>query len=903
MSGVCGYGSVGVRALTFVALIFALTCAVVVAETKADFFVATNGNDAWSGRLSAPNPARTDGPFATVDRARLAVRNARRADRPISVSILGGTYYLTRTLTFEPEDSGTKDAPVVYSAYPGERPIISGGKRLTGWKVDSRGWWHLTIPEVKSGEWNFISLYVNGERRYRPRLPESGSYTVANSVSLGPNGKPNGFEFATDEIKGGWANLNDVEALTIHLWNMSRMRVQTVDAQSHQVRFTGETSQNADFAQFNPGQPFMVENVKESLGKPGEWYLDRPTGELIYVPKKGETPEKCEVIAPRVDQLVRLNGDWRTGRFVSDITFKGLTFAHSQWCTPPEGHQFPQSDAVVASAIIANGSRNCRFDACTITHTGAYGIQLDDACKFNTIENCELTDLGAGGIKVGFWAPTDGDGQTGYNIIRGNLIAHGGRIFAAGTGILVASSDHNRIEKNDIYDLYYTGISLGYTWADSVSAHDNLVQDNHIHDIGQGTLSDMGGIYTLGRSPGTVIRHNLIHDIRSQLYGGWGIYLDALSSEITVQDNLVYRTDEGALHHNRGQDNVVTNNIFALGSETQVCRSGYENGPSFDFQRNIVYWKDGYLLGREWSDNHFKFDHNVYWNAGRKPVEFNGLSLDEWRAKGQDAHSIIADPLFANPEKGDFRLASDSPALGMGFRPIEMAGFGRQSPSVPEESTSKSRSKSTRGAERDRAFPDLSKPVPLKLDFEGIEPGRRPPFCALDEGNQVAIRVTDEDAASGRHSLKFADDGKQQYPWQPFMTYRYKQTSGVVRASFAVKVMPGGHLKHEWRDIDKPDQPGPSVVIDSDGKLYANGKYLQTVPREKWIRLEIACRLGAKADGTYMLKVKSDDTRTYKNLKYSQGFHRLMTLYWIADGSEPGVFYLDDIKVCADERS
>lgn len=879
------------KMLTLTIALLALICTAVSGNTKADFYVATNGNDAWSGTLPAPNSAHTDGPFATLDHARLAVRTLNH-DSAITVYVRGGTYFLNDTLVFQPEDSGTDACPVTYAAYPGEKPVISGGRLISGWRKTDDGRWTVRLPDVKSGGWNFISLHVNGERRCRPRLPQHGSYLIANNIPIGPSGKPDGFEFAGEDIRSDWANQDDVEVLTIHLWNMSRMRIKSVDPRSNIVQFTGTTSHNAEFGQFNPGQPYFVENVKEALGNPGEWYLDRPTGELTYIPRRGESPEKCEVIAPKLDQIVRLDGDWKNRRYVSNVVFKGLTFAHSNWCTPPQGHHFPQSDAVVESAIIATGARNCRFDSCTTTHTGAYGIQLGDGCKFDTIEGCDLTDLGAGGIKIGFWSPADGDGETSHNTVRNNLIAHGGRILPAGTGILVGTSHHNLIENNDITDLYYTGISLGYNWDYGTTAHHNLVQNNHIWNIGQGFLSDMGGIYTLGRSPGTVIRHNLIHDVKSRLYGGWGIYLDAVSSEILVEDNVVYRTDEGALHHNRGRDNRIVNNIFALGSEAQLERSGYENGPSFDIERNIVYWKDSFLLGRSWDDNHFRFDHNLYWDASRRPVEFGTLSLSKWRENGQDAHSVVADPLFADPDKGDFSLAPNSPAIKLGFKPISMNGFGR---------TTKRDVGTAPGA-----FPDLSKPADLKCDFEDARTGMRPAYGSVaEENNTAVIRVTDETSASGKHSLKFTDDGKQKNPWDPFLTYVYKCADGMVRVCFAVKMEQGGQLVHEWRDYEKPEKPGPSIAIDANGRLSANGKFLQEVPLDRWIWLRIDCKTGAGSTGDYSLKVKTEDNRrwkTYRGLWHSPEFHRLMNLLFIADGKTPGTFYLDDLSVSAADR-
>jgi parallel beta-helix repeat protein len=184
-------------------------------------------------------------------------------------------------------------------------------------------------------------------------------------------------------------------------------------------------------------------------------------------------------------------------------------------------------------------------------------------------------------------------------------------------------------------------------------------------------LSDMGGIYTLGVQPGTVIRGNVFHDINSHGYGGWGIYLDEGSTNILVEDNIVYRTKTGGFHQHYGRENTIRGNIFAFSREGQIIRTRMEDHLSFTFERNIVYWNEGHLLGGKWSDSdHYRLDHNLYFNAAGGPVEFAGSSFAEWQARGQDQHSIIADPLFRDPSKGDFRLKPGSPALTLGFREI-----------------------------------------------------------------------------------------------------------------------------------------------------------------------------------------------------------------------------------------
>lgn len=877
-----------------VALVFLAASVLLASRSVGDagrsLYVATNGSDGWSGTLSEPNTSRTDGPFATVDRARVAVRGLKndRASGPVTVLIRGGVYYLADTLNFEPEDSGTRQCPITYAAYPGETPILSGAVLLSSqWSVDAKGFWHALLPEARGGKWSFLSIYVNGKRRYRPRLPANGSYYIAGKVPPdAADSKPSGFEFAAGTIRGDWANLGDVEVLTTHLWNMSRMRIRSVDMARDIVRSTGETWANADFASFNPGYPYMVENVREALGRPGEWYLDRPTGELTYVPARGESLRNAEIAAPRLERIVRLKGDAANGKFVEHVVFKGLTFAHSNWVTPPQGHQFPQSDANLPGAIVAEGACDCRFEGCRVQHTGAYAIELGAGCKRNVIEDCELTDLGAGGIKIGFWASKEPEAQaTSHNMVRNNLIAHGGRIQPAGTGVVIGTSHHNRIAGNDIYDFYYTGISAGYNWDDGITARDNIIENNHIFGIGQGVLSDMGAIYTLGDSPGTVIRHNLIHDVKSATYGGWGIYLDAESSDLLIENNVVYRAGGGSFHHNRGHSNRVVNNVFALGAEQQLQRSQGGPKPSFDFERNIVYYRGSYLLGGSWMDLAFGMDNNLYWDASGRSIEFGPHSFSQWREKGQDRRSIVADPLFANPDEGDFRLSSDSPALKLGFKPIDMGNFGRHGVMLRAP------------AFAPRAFPDLSRQLPVVQDFENVAVGRRWPGSSTSEENDAAtVRVADDAAATGRRSLKFVDDGKQKASYNPHVAISYKCVDGVVRGRFALRMEPGAGFRHEWRDTVVPDKPGPSIAIDSSGKLSAGGVYLQTVPFGKWIWLEITCPVGARASGSYSLSVNVDGTKLYRDLKHDPMFHKLLWVGFIAEGAGPGVFYIDDVS-------
>ena len=667
-------------------------------RTTPDLYVSPQGNDAWSGRLAAPNAHASDGPLASVGAAQARVRQIRQAQpnrkQPVRVALRGGTYSLDAPWQFGPEDSGTARSPVIYQAYAHERPVISGGRVVTGWQIDGQGRWAVDLPDVKQGTWTFTQLFVNDQRRFRPRLPETGYYKIAQkldpSAKVGAKGHDR-FGFKAGEIRDDWANLKDVEVMAFHHWAASRIPIAQVDAQKHTVTVQGHTTGNSGWAQFLQGHRYFLENVKEALQRPGQWYLDRPSACLTYIPRDGETPDNTVVVVPRLRNLLLLRGNVEKRQWVRHIQFRGLSFAHANWPCPPAGQSFPQAEINLGAAVAAMGARHILWEGCAVRHVGEYALGFGPGCRFNQVFGCEMVDLGAGGVKIGSalptgWgntlgAPADPEALVSHHTIEDCLIAHAGRLHPAGIGVWVGHSPYNAIRHNDVYDLYYSAFSLGWVWGYAGSqAHHNEVAFNHAHHIGQRVLSDMGCIYTLGISPGTTIHDNFFHDVISYGYGGWGLYTDEGSTGVAMENNLVVRCSRGGFHQHYGKENRIVNNILAYGGEHQVQRTRTEEHISFFFERNIVLWDNGSpLLGSNWKDNNFKLDHNLYWHTG-KPVTFPGdLSLTKWQAqRRQDVHSLIADPGFVNPARDDYRLKDDSPALKLGFKPFDYTRAGRR---------------------------------------------------------------------------------------------------------------------------------------------------------------------------------------------------------------------------------
>jgi hypothetical protein len=326
---------------------------------------------------------------------------------------------------------------------------------------------------------------------------------------------------------------------------------------------------------------------------------------------------------------------------------------------------------------------------CAIRHVGLYGIALGRGCHDNVIEACELYDLGAGGVKLGAtaldgWgglsaAASSAEPTTSHNTVRDTTIAHGGRLHPAAIGVWIGHSPYNTIEHNEIYDLYYSATSIGWVWGYARShAHHNRVLYNHLHTLGQGVLSDMGAVYTLGISPGTVVSHNVIHDVDAFDYGGWGLYTDEGSTGVRMENNLVYRTKTGGFHQHYGRENRIINNILAFARTDQLQRTRVEDHLSFTLERNLVLYDQGQLMGMRWGDDKTVLNRNLYWNRQGKVLFPGDRTLEQWReATGHDGHSVVADPGFMDPAAGDYRLKAGSPALEIGFVPFDATKAGR----------------------------------------------------------------------------------------------------------------------------------------------------------------------------------------------------------------------------------
>jgi len=635
-----------------------------------NFYVSTDGNDAWSGKLDKPNREKNDGPFASITRARDAIREIKPLSEPVNVILRGGTYFLSGTVVFNQKDSGTKECPINYMAYSGEKPIISGGKRITGpWKPYKGD---IMVCKIDDGKWYFRQLFANGKRQVRARIPYNDFYYVEEAVS------GTSFRFKEGQFKR-WHNLDDVEVIVFHSWNESRLRISELNEEEKVVKFYDPKASHV-IGWDGAGGPnrYYIENVFEGLQHPGDWYLDQKTGELYYW--NPDDMDKLEIIAPALRQLIRIEGGIKE-QHVQYINFSGITFSDTDWDLPEQG--YPDcgdvGDIVEPSAITWENARYCSLENGCIRNVGTHAIEITG--YGNKVSGNEIYDTGSGGI-------ISRNYDKDSNIFSYNHIHQCGEVYPSAVGINIDDGG-GVVSHNLIHDISHSGIYARH-WATKTQPIERanqeqalIIEYNEIYDVMK-NINDGGGLFV--RDANIIIRNNRIHAgySFSDRCPGWGIYLGCETRDTIVENNVVYRARE--IVHVWYSDRNITmeNNIFVDGEWDQI---NYQNPhdrrhENIRLLRNIICYKKPntalFLLSHERSVP-VESDYNVFFCADGKLI-IRGISgienFDDWQKKGFDVHSVVADPMFVDPANDDYSLKPDSPAFKLGFKPIDISEVG-----------------------------------------------------------------------------------------------------------------------------------------------------------------------------------------------------------------------------------
>ena len=636
--------------------------------------------------------------------ARVRSEKARGNTAAWTIRVKEGFYPLSQTLALTPADSGSPTAPVKWI---GEgNAILSGGTPITGWRVEADGTWSAPLPKAPDGTTAYFEqLWVDGRRAVRARVPNEGFlHVVQPTIARQGNGCFVESVVVTNDAVAVLGELSKedlpfTQMCVVHKWTFARRILRAFDA----VTGRAETWSGHDWSRWqrwNEKETLVCfENVRSGFDAPGEWFYDAAAGKIRYRPREGEKLGSVQFVAPnsKLSQLVSLTGNPEAGEYVHDIFFQGLTFAFSD--ATSQGHGATESMQHQAASgndgtITAVGIRRIAWENCTVEHTGNYAFRFNDGCTSNRLSRCLMEDLGSGGVWMGSAEGHVVRGErltrriirkltpqsTAFNEISDCTIRGGGRFNPEGTGVALTHASDTKVLHNDIHDFYYTGVSVGWTWGFSGSvAQRNEVAFNRIFDLGKGIMSDMGGVYTLGTSFGTQVHDNVIHDVRSYSYGGWALYTDEGSEGIVMERNLCWNTTDGGFHQHYGTGCVIRNNIFAwnrLLGAVRTSRQIVQDIPcTLNFVNNIVVVREGPLVGRGPRGVGGVWAGNLWYDYSGRP-ELDGLDWAGWQKSGKEIGGGYADPRFVDPTSFDFHLASDSPALALGFKPWDFSVAG-----------------------------------------------------------------------------------------------------------------------------------------------------------------------------------------------------------------------------------
>ena len=596
------------------------------------------------------------------------------------VRLPAGDVCVSETALYGPESDG-----LVFRGASDGSTRITGAIPLTGWRDRGDGVWSVALPKDADGRPVYTeTLFVNGRRATRARFPDVGYFRpVETPVQVEDGDSPTGFRQhvrlpaeAATKLAGIPGDELQYAQLVVHVkWDVARYPVWS---------FTNGVAtvcgwKMKDWNIWSKDDFYSFENVRSAFDAPGEWFYDAKAGEILYRPLPDETIREAFVPRDGLETLIAVDG-------AKDVVFENVTFA----CSAPTGTRGPTRLApyqaacsVSSAAVTVDRSTNVVFRNCRFEKTGNYAVWFRRGVAGGGVFGCEMTDLGAGGVRIGTheYGVKPAAVTTGVTV-DDCLVADGGRFHPAGVGVLVGHASDCSIVHNEIRDLYYTGVSVGWVWGYAGSvAQRNTVAFNHIHDIGRNELADMGGVYTLGTSFGTCVSNNVIHGIHSYSYGGWGLYPDEGSEGIVFENNLVYETDDASCHQHYGRDNVFRNNILVDSAKGQIAVSRVEDHRSLVCERNIILWTAGDAFvgygGTKSERAKIDWRGNLWWRVDGKE-EFNGTSFAEWCRRVRDEGSVFADPLFVDWRNRDFRLSGNSPALKLGFKPFDPSLAGRR---------------------------------------------------------------------------------------------------------------------------------------------------------------------------------------------------------------------------------
>jgi L-rhamnose mutarotase len=575
--------------LLLAVLLLSTGCA---APRGVQFHVSPDGSDQSPGSRAQP--------FRTIARAREAVREEIRRGLRADVTVLirGGTYVLDEPLVFGPGDGGTQAHAVVYAAWPGEEPVLSGGRPIRGFTETGRNEWSAPLPAGGSGS-SFRQLFMDGVRQCPARFPNAPE--VLRVASTSSDVKQIKFD---QPIPGAGALGADAELVVLQNWCVTRVAIASSEAAAVTATVPAGWIGHGDPTTTSPGKAAWLERSPAFLDQPGEWCLDRTRGRLVYRSEDGFDPARHSFVASFLPKIVVVQGE--RGAPVRNLHIRGLTLADTEWSLPNSGYigiqaghygtRISEPVHVLPAAVELGYAEACGLERCRILRAGASGVGLGAGCRDNRIDGCEIADVAGNGVMVGLRSDRELGGQPGNhglmaewtdpadvpcgNAVTNCYVHHAGVLYACCVGIYDGFCRDTLIAHNLVSHLPYTGISVGFRWdAEPTCQRGARIEYNQVCEV-MGLLADGGAIYTLGWQPGTVLRGNLLTDVQRSRYSHGapnnGIFFDQGSKGFLVEDNVIYNTSGEPIRYNQCRREDLTWGRNALGTDPRDAAFPHE---------------------------------------------------------------------------------------------------------------------------------------------------------------------------------------------------------------------------------------------------------------------------------------------------------------------------------------
>lgn len=595
--------------IIFSCLFSVISVSPVKAATQQSFYVSPLGDD--------NNPGNPGMPFRTIEKARQAIRGVNGSmTGDIYVYLEDGTYTLDGTLNFDSLDSGTNGYNVIYTADTGANPVISGGVDIsTGWELyDS----DKNIYKRTGIDWDFRQLYIGDDRGIRAREPNMSDEVTGGPYYRATNGeypyRINPADISSTTMSALSLN-STAEMVVVQSWSQVRGRIESFSPDTGAVTFKTPESGFSYNHHSQGNSPYFLENDLSLLDAEGEWFLDTATDTVYYKPRSGETINDVQIVAPKVETLVNFAGS--PDNKVHNIIFSGITFEHSNWLAPSSyGYVDVQAGfryqsvtggnnseirntaryTAPAAMIQLRNSSGITLEHNTFQYSGSWGIMGYEGTDHTLINWNRFAGNAGGGIAMGIagdlWDDNEGrdpaytlpDGQSRYDTITNNTVDTVALDYKDMIGIGAMLPQNMTVANNEIKDLPYTGITIGWNWSDTDHGMtNNQVYGNYIHDSVR-LLQDGGGIYTLGRMDGrSDFYHNYIKNMKMGPYAAWnhimGIYMDNGSSYKMAQRNVIENT-EGAFNatNSPNHDNIIKYNYYNMDNFGSISGSNSSIG-------------------------------------------------------------------------------------------------------------------------------------------------------------------------------------------------------------------------------------------------------------------------------------------------------------------------------------